>query len=195
VEERSMSVAAQKSTKGRDVSGLSQQAPPPFAEIFVNYAPFVWRVLRHLGVREADLPDLSQEVFVIIHKKIDTFNKSSTLCSWIYGICVRIASGYRRSARIRKEFFTDAVPERECPAQQISDLDNRRALEYLDSLLSELEPEKRMVYILYEIEELSMAEVAEAVNCPLSTAYSRLYAAREEIITADRRRQGKRRTP
>ena len=188
-----MSVAVQKSTKEQDITRIAQQVSLSFTEIFVDYASFVWRVLRHLGVREADLPDLSQEVFVVIHKKIETYNQSSTLRSWIYGICVRIASVYRRSARIRKEVFTDAAPDEESPAQQLADLDNRRALEYLDSLLSELEPEKRTVYVLYELEELTMAEVTAAVNCPLSTAYSRLYTAREQIVAADKRRQRKRR--
>jgi RNA polymerase sigma-70 factor, ECF subfamily len=188
MKDRSMSAALQPATKGPEVPNLTREGEQKsFAELFTEYAPFIWRVLWHLGVREADLPDLAQEVFVVVHRKLNSFNAHSTFRSWIYGICIRTASVYRRRAHIRREIITDEIEEMRVPARQIADLENRRALEYLDSLLSELSPEKREVYILYEIEELTMAEVAEAIDCPLSTAYSRLYAAREEIIQADKR--------
>ena len=60
----------------------------------------------------------------------------------------------------------------------------REALVRLDGILTGLDEDKRAVFVLYEIEQLAMAEVAEAVGCPLQTAYSRLHAARAEVTAA-----------
>ena len=186
-----MPVALQKHARDEKYLRAVEQKPLSFAELFAEYAPFVWRVLRHLGTAEADLPDLSQEVFVVIHRKLKTFDGRSTVRSWIYSICIRVASGHRRRAYVRRELPTEKIPEVISAAQQQADLENRRALTYLDSLLSALSPEKRQVFLLYEIEELTMSEVADALNCPLTTAFSRLYAARNELATAIRRSRAK----
>ena len=93
-------------------------APPPasapvptLAEIFREYAPFVWRGLRRLGVPESDVEDVCQEVFVVVHRKLGDFEGRSSLRTWIYGICARTASDYRRSGRVRREVVTDAPPD------------------------------------------------------------------------------------
>src|SRR5262245_17651468 len=69
-----------------------------FPEVYQQTAPFVWRLLRRLGVREADVADMCQEVFVVVHRRLVDFDSSSSLRTWIYGICLRTASQYRRRA-------------------------------------------------------------------------------------------------
>src|SRR5260221_5531739 len=70
-----------------------------FAELFERTAPFVWRMLRRFGVRESDLPDVCQEVFVVVHRRLPDFDRGkASLRTWIYGICLRTASQYRRRA-------------------------------------------------------------------------------------------------
>jgi RNA polymerase sigma-70 factor (ECF subfamily) len=159
----------------------AQPAVPSFAEIFREHAPFVWRVLRKLGVREADVPDLCQDVFVVVHRKLGEFEGRAALRTWIYGICARTASDFRRRAHVRREQATDRPPEDRQSAPQPSDLERRRVRALLEDALDALDDDKRAVFVLYEIEELSMSEVAEALSVPLQTAYSRLYAARREM--------------
>lgn len=149
--------------------------------VFRDHAPYVWRVLRKLGIPEAEAEDLCQEVFVVVHRKLPEFEGRSSLTTWLYGICVRTASDHRRRARVRHEQVTEDVPEGRESAPQAKDLARRQARALLDSALESLDEDKRAVFVLFEIEDLTMNEVAVSVGCPLQTAYSRLYAARDIV--------------
>jgi RNA polymerase sigma-70 factor (ECF subfamily) len=171
-------------TKRGEASPASALARPPvptLAEVFRQYASFVWRALRRLGVPEGDVDDVCQEVFVVVHRKLGDFEGRSSLRTWIYGICARTASDYRRSGRVRREVVTDSPPDAAHDGGQHDALALRQARAKLDRILDELDDDKRAVFVLYEIEELTMAEVAEAIGCPLQTAYSRLHAARKLV--------------
>jgi RNA polymerase sigma-70 factor, ECF subfamily len=157
---------------------------PPFAEIFQTNVRWVWRALLGLGVPEADAQDASQQVFVVLFQKLDRFDGTSTLRTFLYGICLRVASDFRRHVRRTREQGMDILPDAPTDATQISDVERRQALDRLDGALRELPREQREVFVLFEIEELSMKEIAELLGCPLFTAYSRLRAARKTI--ADR---------
>jgi RNA polymerase sigma-70 factor (ECF subfamily) len=163
---------------------------PAFRDLFTEHAPHVWRALRRLGVREADVEDVAQEVFLVVHRKLPEFEARSSLKTWIYGICVRTASDYRRRAHVRRERPTDEVPDERRSAPQIAELEREQARAMLDAALERLDEDKRAVFVLYEIEELDMLAVAEAVGCPLQTAYSRLYAARKLVTASIQRRIG-----
>jgi RNA polymerase sigma-70 factor (ECF subfamily) len=156
---------------------------PDFRSIFETYGPFVTRALRQLEVPSADRHDLRQEIFVIVLRRLHEYDGRSSLRSWIYGICVRMASTYRRSARVRREQACESPEPALSPAHDAASqdlgLDSRRAFAHAEALLAKLDDEKRRVFVLYEIEGLSMIEVAEEVGCPLQTAYSRLHAARK----------------
>lgn len=164
-----------------DVQLSLTPAAPTFAAVFTENAPFVWRALRRLGVREADVPDVCQDVFVVVHRKLPGFEGRSTLRSWIYGICIRTAADHRRRAHVRHEMPTPDPPEGEVAATQTIAVERRQARALLDTALDLLDEDKRAVFVLYEVEELTMSEVAEAVGCPLQTAYSRLHAARRIV--------------
>lgn len=153
------------------------------AAIFREYGRFVFRLLRRLGVPDADVDDVFQEVFLIVHRKLPDLEPNTVLRAWVYGICVRRAANYRKRNRARREIPTEATIE---PVEVDSTtpgeaIDARRAKELLEDILRGLPDEKREVFVLYVIEELPMQEVADAVGCPLHTAYSRLYAARKLI--------------
>ena len=166
------------------VSGPSAAQPNDLRGIFDAYAPFVWRTLRHLGVSDSDLDDVCQDVFVAVHKRLASFEGRSSLRTWIYGICLRVASDRRRLAHVRRELPVAEVSQEAMAPTQFDDYARSEARELLASLLEVLDADKRAVFVLYEIEELSMKEVAEVVGCPLQTAYSRLHAARKLILEA-----------
>ena len=154
------------------------------AAVIRQYAPFVWRTLRHLGVPENQLEDVSQDVLMVVFRKLSEFEGRSALSTWIYGVCRNVAATARRSSLRRRELPTDTVPEAAVRELQSTTLVQREARERLNKALQALPESKRMVFVLFEIECLSLAEVAEAVGCNESTAASRLYSARAKVRSA-----------
>jgi RNA polymerase sigma-70 factor (ECF subfamily) len=157
---------------------------PPFSDILREHAPYVWRALRYLGVPERDLEDGCQEVFMVVHRKIAGFKGRSTIRTWLYGISLRVAAGYRRSARQRHEMLLPSVPEVSIRPPQEDRAERRLAHDRLVRLLALLDDDKREVFVLFEVEQFTIREVAQLVGCPLQTAYSRLHAAREILQEA-----------
>jgi RNA polymerase sigma-70 factor (ECF subfamily) len=169
------------------VQSQVQRAAPNVTDAIREFAPFVWRALRRLGVHERDAADVCQEVFMVVHQKIAEFEGRSSLRAWVYGICVRKAADYRKKASRRYEIVTDALPERVANDNPLDAVAGAQERLLIDRALSELDEGRRAVFVLYEIEGLTMAEVAEAVGCPVQTAYSRLHSARDAIAVAIRR--------
>lgn len=151
-----------------------------FAEVFRDHAPFLWRATVALGVPERDADDLCQEVMLVVHRKLGDF-KGGSLRSWLYSICLRVTSDYRRSARVRRERPTDVLPEGSEAPTQAAVVDVRRAEARLFNVLEALEHEQRVAFVFFEIEQLTLQEIAEATDAPLQTVYSRLKAARARV--------------
>lgn len=154
-----------------------------FDRVFTDTRPFVWRVLGRLGVARADIADVCQEVFLIVHRRLDDYD-GRPVRAWCYGICVRVAADYRKRAHRRHETLVEAPAEPRTLADQERALELSRARARLEQVLAGLDQNKREVFVLYELEELPMSEVAQIVGCPLQTAYSRLHAARQAVRTA-----------
>jgi RNA polymerase sigma-70 factor (ECF subfamily) len=168
-------------------------APPlqlTFREIFDQHASSVGRTLRYLGVQEAELTDAAQDVFLVVDRRYPEFEGRSTLATWIRQICVRVAFTYKRRRRRRREDIVSEPPEAAVDADQQIGVERREQRRILGALLDALDDEQRAVIVLYEIERLSMREVAEAVGCPLQTAYSRRQAALEKLRDGFRHMKG-----
>ncbi len=150
------------------------------AEIFREHGPYLWRALLGLGVRSGDVDDACQEVFVVVHRRLKEFD-GRALRSWLYAICLRVASEYRRSARVRREVMMDELPEAPSAAPQLESVHSQELWSRLQGALDTLDDDKRAAFVLYEIEELTLREVSAAIGCPLQTAYSRLNSAREQV--------------
>ena len=170
-------------------------APPRvvFADVYAEHGAFVWRSLRRLGVREADIEDVCQEAFVVAHRKLGDFREGS-MRAWLFAIALRVASDYRKRAHIRTEVALDEVMEPWAAAEQPRQIDRARAKAWLEAILASLEEDKRVVFIGYELEEMPMKDVAAAAGCPLQTAYSRLHAARAHVTSAIARLQKRERS-
>src|SRR6478609_80973 len=151
-----------------------------FSEIFQQQSRFLWRTLINLGVPSCDAQDVCQEVMLTVHRRLPAFDGRS-LRGWLYGICVRFASDYRRSARVRREVPTDTLPEPALVAELSDPLDRARSLRRTLDALDTLDEGKRNAFVLYEVEELTLAEVSEALDVPVQTVYSRIKAAREAL--------------
>jgi RNA polymerase sigma-70 factor, ECF subfamily len=156
--------------------------PTPLRALYDQHGPFVCRSLRYLGVREDDLDDVLQEVFLVVYQRLNDYQEKGRARAWLYSICRRVAhSQLRKIGRRREtaspEFFEDlAAPT---PLEQAVD---REALALGHRLLSRLPRPQREVFWLYEVEDMPMTEIARASDCPLQTAYSRLHKARARIL-------------
>ena len=153
-------------------------------EIFQGHAEFVLRLVRRLGVRASDVDDVTQEVFVIVHRRLADLQAGVPVRSWLFGIARRVVANYRRQLQRRQELPSPQLEEVAVAGDQVSQLQNSRDRAQLEYALSKLDPEKREVFVLFELEGVDMKEVADMVGCPLNTAYSRLYAARQVVRQA-----------
>lgn len=163
----------------RQADGASPEA---VREVVVRHGAFVGRSLRYLGVPEADLEDAAQEVFVVVFKRLGSFEGRSSLRTWLYGVCVRVASARRRRASVRRESVMPEPPEQATEPAQEQHLAQSEGKRRLLAALEQLDEDKRAVFVLYEIERQSMKDIAEALGCPLQTAYYRLHAARKAVL-------------
>ncbi|HMI89188.1 MAG TPA: sigma-70 family RNA polymerase sigma factor [Polyangiaceae bacterium] len=152
---------------------------PSFGAIFREHGPFVWRLLRRIGVSDVDADDLCQEVFLVLYRRFAEIDISRPLRPWVYGVAIRLASEHRRKHARREGAPEDA--DTGAPAMQHEELERRQLRDLLDEAIARLGETKRAIFVLHELEELSMAEIAEALSCPVQTAYSRLHAARKEV--------------
>lgn len=174
-------------------AGVTQQER--VRKLFAEFAPFVWRSLRRLGVPDADVDDMLQEVFLVVYQRLDDYEERDRARSWLYSICVRVASSQRRKLSRRRESVTSELPEQKLAAPQLQYVEDREALAFGERLLRLLPAEQREVFVLYEVEHLPMAQIAEALGCPLYTAYSRLRLARQRILAEVERVEGRAERP
>ena len=136
------------------------------------------------GVREADIKDASQEVFIIVANKLDQLDEATKETTWLYGIAVRVAANHRRKVQRKREDLTDHADESiragegDSPEQRAV---RAEALAQLADLLDSLSPEQRIVFELFELEEMACPAIAEMLAIPLGTVYTRLRAARAAI--------------
>lgn len=160
----------------------TQHAPPRLREVFEEHGGFVSRSLRRLGVPDADLDDLVQEVFLVVYQRLNDYEEKGRARAWLYSICTRVTRAQQRKVGRRRERVALEYAEEPTAPTQLAKLEDRQALALGYSFLSKLPPEQREVFLLYEVEDLPMAEIALALACPLQTAYSRLHKARERIL-------------
>lgn len=150
-------------------------------DVYTEHADFVWRSLQQLGVRDADLDDVLQEVFVVVHRRRHTFDGTSRVTTWLFAICLRLASRYRRRAYFRRERPEATTPETvdaTTPEDRAIELEARATLEHC---LGALRLDKRAVFVLFEMEGQSCQQIAELLDVPIGTVHSRLHSARKEI--------------
>lgn len=153
---------------------------PSTRELFKAYGGFVLRLVRHLGVRPSDAEDVTQEVFMVAHGRLALLRSDANPRNWLFGIARRLAANHVRKSKRRRNVpleDRDAV-ERGTPATELQLARDRSLLLHA---LDQLDDAKREVFVLFELESLAMQEVADMVGCPLHTAYSRLYAARNIV--------------
>jgi len=151
------------------------------ATVYEAYFRYVWRCLRSLGVRDAHLEDALQDVFMVVQRRLPEFDGRAAVRTWLYAIALRVARKYRERAR-REPDSLDAARERDpeltaATASGASEHESERLL-LARRALSSLDDDKREIFVLARVEQMSAPEIASVLRIPLNTVYSRLRAAR-----------------
>ena len=146
--------------------------------IYRQHARFVWLSLQRLGVYPSDLDDVAQDVFVIVHRRLDTFDRRARVTTWLFGICMRVAANYRRRRRWTRELLSGWTEDQRPALLLAADdvLVRREEREIAERALDRLDVAKRAIFVMFEIESLSCLEIAELMSVPIGTVYSRLHS-------------------
>jgi RNA polymerase sigma-70 factor (ECF subfamily) len=158
-----------------------------FADLFRAHASFVWRVLRRLGVPEADAEDVLQEVFLVVHSKLAEYEEHGSVRAWLFTISRQVASGHRRSEvrRERRESIPAIVAACEDPHEAAVRHEAAAIVREFLERLERLDKERAIVFFLADVEGMAVTEIASSLSVNLNTVYGRLRMARiqfEEFI-------------
>jgi RNA polymerase sigma-70 factor (ECF subfamily) len=182
-------------TKARpNVSSETRVAAVPkpcsFEEVYAQHARFVFRVLRGMGVPDAQVDDALQDVFIVVHQRLPEFDPRARVTTWLFQIALRVAYGYRRKGRRAHEhtpFEDEQAASERSPSEHAEANEDARQMQ---ALLDGLDEEKRAVLILAELGDLSAPEIAMLTGTPLNTVYTRLRRARASLVSLWRKRGG-----
>ncbi|HEX7666065.1 MAG TPA: sigma-70 family RNA polymerase sigma factor [Polyangiaceae bacterium] len=161
----------------------SERETLTFDGVYEAHFAFVWRTARRLGVGESDVSDVAQEVFLVVHRRLDSFEQRGSVKTWLYGILRRVVSDYRRSQR-RKPSMVGRAEAIEPDAWSSDESDpaesaeQREAMALVNRLLDELDDDKREAFVLAELEGMTTSEIAEALDANPNTVASRIRAGR-----------------
>ena len=189
--ETSLRAASASPVNERASSREPARAEVSFEQVYSTYVEFVWRSARRLGVEEAEADDVVQQVFLTVYQKLDGFEWRSTLKTWLFAILLRVASEYRRAVRRKSQHLAhasvdpDLVPDGGVNPHEA--LSRAEASRTIDVLLDSLDGDKRAVFVMAELEEMTAAEISLATGLEPSTVYSRLRAARTDSSARLRR--------
>jgi len=174
----------------------SGRAPPDFRAVYETWFEPVSRWIRALGGREADREDIVQEVFVVVRRRLPSF-EGDNLAPWLYRITYRLVRDFARRAWVTR-FFTkegrgagaDSLADVRSPeASALDALERKEGVRILDAVLAKMPAERRATFVLFEIEGLTGEEIAQLQGVPANTVWTRLHRARKEFFELAARMQ------
>lgn len=151
-----------------------------FEDVYEEHFEFVWRSVRRLGVHDAAVDDAVQDVFVVVHRRGHEFEGRSSVRTWLFGIVVHVARAYRRRRVIDPVADPDTLEDSAGRGPQAA-AEAAEAMRVLYEVLDTLDDDKREVFVLMELEEMSAPEAADVLSLKLNTVYTRLRAARRDV--------------
>lgn len=158
--------------------------------LYERYAALVFRFLSALGVRDPEREDACQDVFLAVYRSLPSFRGEAQLSTWIYRITARTTGKLIQKRKLRTALATTLTQE---PAPSLADPTEQaaRAL-LLDRMLDRLNPKKRLVLVLFELEGVPVEEIARIADCPTNTVWSRLHHARLDLTKMAAREEKRR---
>ncbi len=140
--------------------------------------------LRKLGVKDRELADTCQEVFVTLFRHLPTFRGESELKTWLYRLCATEAAKTRRRTRVWGSMLSVLHREADSEPAALPEWSQAEAKQRVDQALDRLKPDERLVFVLFEMEGLKGEQIASVVGCPVATVWRRLHYARRAFCEA-----------
>jgi RNA polymerase sigma-70 factor (ECF subfamily) len=153
-----------------------------FEALYGQHFDFVWRSLRRLGIGPSLVEDAVQDTFMILHRRLGVLRPDASAKAFLFGIALRVAHDYRRTARRKGADSLDSDSAVSRDAGPFERTAKAEAVRVVERFLESLDQEKRAVFALAELEEMTGPEIAEALAINLNTVYSRLRSARERFV-------------
>ena len=176
----------------RAVAGAGEPSGPPgaaaltFADVYAAHAPTVGRWAARLGGPAADVEDITQEVFLVVNRRLHDFRPGTRLSTWLFGITAKVAANERRRRKLRHWWFRlapgagdDSAAPSDGPLEQLEKRE-RRVLFY--RALDELNERHRRALVLFELEEMSVEDVAEHLGLRPGNTRVLLHRARAAFL-------------
>jgi RNA polymerase sigma-70 factor, ECF subfamily len=163
-------------------SSKAPQVDASARALFEAHYDFVWRSLRGLGVPSSTVDDGAQQVFCLAFRKMGEIRPGSER-AFLFRLASGVASNARRSVRRRRELGDDErIGDLATPGPGPEELASRgEAREMLQAVLGGMPEDLRVAFMLFELEELEIPEIAAALEIPIGTVGSRLRRAREKF--------------
>ena len=158
-------------------------------EAYEKHAAFVGRVIQRLVGYGPHVDDILQETFIVAYKKRKEFDGRAAVTTWLYGIATRLCMRHGRGNQ-RFRVFTGKLAKEDhgAPARPDEEIERGQAAELVHEVLQQLPYKQREVFVLYELEELKGNEIAEMVDIPVGTVWTRLHQARKTFKRLMRRK-------
>jgi RNA polymerase sigma-70 factor (ECF subfamily) len=154
-----------------------------FEQLYALYFEFTWRVLRHLGVSAASLDDALQEVWLVVHQRLDQFEGRSTLKTWLFGIALNVSRNQRRAEARQLRPAEEADARGDPPLDpELAHL-GREAWRRVQLFLTTLDEERRAIFVCSLLEHLPAQQTAEATGVDVTTVYQRVRSLRQAFKT------------
>lgn len=168
----------------RDPAPGSLTERPSFSSIYQSSVGWVWNRLRRQGIPERDCDDLTHEVFSAVLSRLPEYDHRNKLRGWLASITYHVAMRYlarhqNRRATLMDPFESDGQVD-PAPSSEARIIERRRALDLLDAL----EPDRFIVFVLYELQGVKMEDMARELGIPLETARTRLRLAKRDLEKA-----------
>ena len=166
----------------RGEAGAAPFVPPSFDEVYEAHVDYLWRAARGMGVSPSQVDDVLQDLFVVVHRRLREFEGRASMKTWLTRILVRVVSEHRRRFR-RKESGHDELVEDALDTQQPTpegEVARHQALALLQQILGSMDEDQRIVFVLAEIEQVGVPEIAASLEVNVNTVYSRLRLARKD---------------
>ena len=154
----------------------------PCLDAFQIEFDYLIRSLRRLGVPRDDVEDLAHEVFLVLHASWEKYDLSRPLRPYLFGIAFRVAASHYR--KVRRELPCAVVQVEDCSPRPDQAMESKQARALVLRALEQVPLPRRAVFVMHDIDEISMHDVASTLSIPLFTAYSRLRKARREFAGA-----------
>lgn len=152
-------------------------------ELYDAHVAMVWRTVKALGVPDLAVDDAVQDVFLVVHRRATEFQARASVKTWLFGIAYRVAANHRRSLRRRAACELDPeLPDHAPDPQQR--LQQAEATQFVQQFLETLDEPNRAAFTACILEEMTVAEAAEALGVNVNTLYSRVRTVRARFMSA-----------